>query len=138
MPQARPGPPRSWRMRTWGGLPAVFWRLVITLIPGRGLACLYLALAYYAARGRHLDASQVAFVLAAFGIGGAAGPPIAGWAADRVGPRKVIVAGNVAAWAAYTAAGMARSAVALAAGAAAGGLGFAMWRAGAPSLAGPA
>ena len=77
MPQARPDPPRSWRMRTWGGLPAVFWRLVITLIPGRGLACLYLALAYYAARARHLDASQVAFVLAAFGIGWAAGPPVA-------------------------------------------------------------
>src|SRR3984885_14538641 len=38
MPQARPGPPRSWRVRTWGGLPAVFWRVVITLIPGRGLA----------------------------------------------------------------------------------------------------
>ena len=134
VPQARPGPPRSWRMRTWGGLPSVFWRLVITLIPGRGLACLYLALAYYAARARHLDASQVAFVLAAFGIGWAAGPPVAGWAADRVGPRKVIVAGNIAAWAAYTAAGMARSAVALAAGAAAVGLVFEMWRPAAQSM----
>ena len=134
MPQVRPGRLRSWRMRTWGGLPAVFWRLVITLIPGRGLACLYLALAYYAARARHLDASQVAFVLAAFGIGWAAGPPVAGWAADRVGPRKVIVAGNIAAWAAYTAAGMARSAVALAAGAAAVGLVFEMWRPAAQSM----
>ena len=132
--QAHPGRPRTSRTRTWGGLPNVFWRLVITLVPGRGLACLYLTLAYYAARGRHLDASQVAVVLAAFGVGWAAGPPIAGWAADRVGPRKVIIAGNVAAWAAYTVAGMARSAVALAAGAAAVGLVFEMWRPAAQSM----
>jgi MFS family permease len=134
VPQAGPGRLHAWRVRTWGGLPGVFWRLVITLVPGRGLACLYLALAYYAARGRHLDASQVAVVLAAFGLGWAAGPPVAGWAADRVGPRKVIIAGNIAAWAAYTAAGMARSAVALAAGAAAIGLVFEMWRPAAQSL----
>jgi MFS family permease len=134
VPQARPGRLRAWRMRTWGGLPSVFWRLVITLVPGRGLACLYLALAYYADRARHLDASQVAVVLAAFGIGWAAGPPIAGWAADRVGPRKVIVAGNVAAWAAYTVAGTAHSAAALAAGAAAVGLVFEMWRPAAQSM----
>jgi Major Facilitator Superfamily len=132
--QARPGRLRAWRARTWGGLPNVFWRLVITLVPGRGLACLYLTLAYYAARGRHLDASQVTAVLAAFGVGWAAGPPVAGWAADRVGPRNVMIAGNVAAWAAYTAAGMARSAVALAAGAAAAGLVFEMWRPAAQSL----
>ena len=137
--QAHPGRPRTSRprtsrTRTWGGLPAVFWRLVITLVPGRGLACLYLTLAYYAARERHLDASQVAVVLAAFGVGWAAGPPIAGWAADRIGPRKVIIAGNVAAWAAYTVAGMARSAAALAAGAAAVGLVFEMWRPAAQSM----
>jgi predicted MFS family arabinose efflux permease len=132
--QAHPGRPRTPRTRTWGGLPAVFWRLVITLVPGRGLACLYLTLAYYAARERHLDASQVAVVLAAFGVGWAAGPPIAGWAADRVGPKKVIIAGNVAAWAAYTVAGMARSAAALAAGAAAVGLVFEMWRPAAQSM----
>jgi hypothetical protein len=133
-PQARPGRVRAWRARTWGGLPDVFWRLVITLVPGRGLACLYLTLAYYAARGRHLDASQVAVVLAAFGVGWAAGPPVAGWAADRVGPRNVMIAGNIAAWVAYTAAGVARSAVALAAGAAAIGLVFEMWRPAAQSL----
>jgi hypothetical protein len=134
VPQTGPGRLRAWRARTWGGLPRVFWRLVITLIPGRGLACLYLTLAYYAARGRHLEASQVTVVLAAFGVGWAAGPPVAGWAADRVGPRKVIIAGNIAAWAAYTAAGMARSAVALAAGAAAVGLVFEMWRPAAQSM----
>jgi predicted MFS family arabinose efflux permease len=134
VPQARPGRPPTPRTPTWGGLPKVFWRLVITLVPGRGLACVYLTLAYYAARGRHLDASQVAVVLAAFGVGWAAGPPIAGWAADRIGPRKVIIAGNVAAWAAYTVAGMARSAVALAAGAAAVGLVFEMWRPAAQSM----
>jgi MFS transporter len=134
VPRARPGRLRAWRARTWGGLPSVFWRLVITLVPGRGLACLYLTLAYYAARGRHLDASQVAVVLAAFGAGWAAGPPVAGWAADRVGSRNVIIAGNIAAWAAYTAAGMAHSAVALAAGAAAVGLVFEMWRPAAQSL----
>jgi hypothetical protein len=134
VPHARPGRLRAWRARTWGGLPNVFWRLLITLVPGRGLACLYLTLAYYAARGRHLDASQVAVVLAAFGAGWAAGPPIAGWAADRVGSRNVIVAGNLAAWAAYIAAGMARSAAALAAGAAAAGLVFEMWRPAAQSL----
>jgi len=103
-------------------------------VPGRGLACLYLTLAYYAARGRHLDASQVAVVLAAFGVGWAVGPPVAGWAADRVGPKKVIVAGNVAAWAAYIAAATAHSAAALAAGAAAVGLVFEMWRPAAQSL----
>jgi MFS family permease len=134
VPRVRPGRLRAWRARTWGGLPNVFWRLVITLVPGRGLACLYLTLAYYAARGRHLDASQVAVVLAAFGAGWAAGPPVAGWAADRVGSRNVIIAGNMAAWAAYTAAGMAHSAVALAAGAAAVGLVFEMWRPAAQSL----
>jgi Major Facilitator Superfamily len=134
VPQARPGRLRAWRGRTWGGLPKVFWRLVITLVPGRGLACLYLTLAYYAARGRHLDASQVAVVLAAFGAGWAAGPPVAGWAADRAGPRNVIIAGNIAAWAAYIAAGMARSAAALAAGAAVVGLVFDMWRPAAQSL----
>jgi Major Facilitator Superfamily len=134
VPQARAGRLRAWRTRTWGGLPNVFWRLVITLVPGRGLACLYLTLAYYAARGRHLDASQVAVVLAAFGVGWAVGPPVAGWTADRVGPRNVIVAGNMAAWAAYIAAGMARSAAALAAGAAAAGLVFEMWRPAAQSL----
>ena len=133
-PRARPGRLRAWRARTWGGLPNVFWRLVITLVPGRGLACLYLTLAYYAARGRHLDASQVAVVLAAFGAGWAAGPPVAGWAADRVGSKTVIIAGNIAAWAAYTAAGTAHSAVALAAGAAAIGLVFEMWRPAAQSL----
>jgi predicted MFS family arabinose efflux permease len=132
--RAHPDRPHTSRTRTWRGLPSVFWRLVITLVPGRGMACLYLTLAYYAARGRHLDASQVAVVLAAFGVGWAAGPPIAGWAADRVGPRKVIIAGNVAAWAAYTVAGMARSAVALAAGAAAVGLVFEMWRPAAQSM----
>jgi Major Facilitator Superfamily len=134
VPQGRPGRLRAWRARTFGGLPNVFWRLVITLVPGRGLACLYLTLAYYAARGRHLDTTEVAFVLAAFGAGWAAGPPIAGWAADRVGPRNVIIAGNVAAWAAYIAAGMARSAAALAAGAVAVGLVFEMWRPAAQSL----
>jgi hypothetical protein len=133
-PPVRPGRLRAWRTRTWGGLPNVFWRLVITLVPGRGLACLYLTLAYYAARGRHLDTAQVAVVLAAFGAGWAAGPPLAGWAADRVGPRNVIIAGNMAAWAAYTAAGMAHSAAALAAGAAAMGLVFEMWRPAAQSL----
>jgi hypothetical protein len=133
-PQARRGRVRAWRARTWGGLPDVFWRLVITLMPGRGLACLYLTLAYYAARGRHLDASQVAVVLAAFGVGWAAGPPVAGWAADRVGPRNVMIAGNIAAWVAYTAAGIARSPAALAAGAAAIGLVFEMWRPAAQSL----
>ena len=132
--QAGPGRLRAWRARTWGGLPNVFWRLVITLVPGRGLACLYLTLAYYAARGRHLDTSQVAVVLAAFGAGWAAGPPVAGWAADRAGPRNVIIAGNIAAWAAYIAAGIARSTVALAAGAAAVGLVFEMWRPAAQSL----
>jgi MFS family permease len=134
VPQTRPGRLRAWRARTWGGLPNVFWRLLITLVPGRGLACLYLTLAYYAARGRHLDASQVAVVLAAFGVGWAAGPPVAGWAADRVGSRNVIVAGNLAAWAAYIVAAMARSAGALAAGAAVVGLVFEMWRPAAQSL----
>jgi hypothetical protein len=134
VPQARPGRLRAWRARTWGGLPNVFWRLVITLVPGRGLACLYLTLAYYAARGRHLDATQVTAVLAAFGVGWAVGPPVAGWAADRVGPRNVMIVGNIAAWAAYIAAGMARSAAALAVGAAAAGFVFEMWRPAAQSL----
>jgi hypothetical protein len=134
VPLARPGRLRAWRARTWGGLPNVFWRLLIALVPGRGLACLYLTLAYYAARGRHLDASQVTLVLAAFGAGWAAGPPLAGWAADRVGPRNVIVAGNMAAWAAYIAAAMARSAAALDVGAAAVGLVFEMWRPAGQSL----
>jgi predicted MFS family arabinose efflux permease len=117
-----------------GELPAVFWRLAAVMVPNRLGMFVAPFLTYYLAAGLHLGAGRVAIVMTAFGAGWAAGPPVAGHLADRLGRRGVIVATQVAAAAAYYGLGQARTLPQLAGGAVAVGLLFDGWRAPATAI----
>jgi MFS family permease len=117
-----------------GELPAVFWRLAAVMVPNRLGMFVAPFLTYYLAAGLHLGAGRVAIVMTAFGAGWAAGPPVAGHLADRLGRRGVIVATQVAAAAAYYGLGQARTLPQLAGGAVAVGLLFDGWRAPATAM----
>ncbi len=117
-----------WRARTFGGLPPAFWRVGAVLAVGRSGVYVQLFLGYYLARSLGLSAGQVSVVLAAWGAGWAAGTPLGGWLADRVGARAVITGGNVIAAVAYLGAGMARGLPALVVTAGIVGLAQDAWR----------
>jgi MFS family permease len=110
------------------GVPAVFWRLTAAMTVSRLGLLVIPFLAYYLARGRHLDAGNVALVMMAFGAGWTAGQPCGGFLADRAGRRTVIIGGNLAAAAAYASLGLARTVPMMAAGALAVGATFDVWR----------
>ena len=123
-----------WRTRTFGGLPPAFWRTAAVVAIGRSGVYVQFFLGYYLARSLGLSSSQVTVVLAAWGAGWAGGTPLAGWLADRIGPRAVVVIGNTTAAAAYIAATEARSLPALMAVAGVVGLAQDAWRPGAMSV----
>jgi MFS family permease len=123
-----------WRTRTFGGLPSAFWQTAAVVAVGRSGVYVQLFLGYYLARSLGLSSSQVTVVLAAWGAGWAGGTPLAGWLADRIGPRAVVVIGNIAAAAAYMAAVEARSLPALIAVASIVGLAQDAWRPAAMSV----
>jgi MFS family permease len=118
----------SWRTRTLGGLPGMFWRAAVVVAVGRSGVYIQLFLGYYLARSLGLSSSQVAVVLAAWGAAWAAGTPLGGWLADRIGARAVTVIGNTTAAAAYVTAGAARSFPVVVAAAGLVGLVQDLWR----------
>ncbi len=120
--------------RTRARAPVVFWRLAAALTASRLGLFVVPFLAYYLARDRHLGAAPVALVMMAFGGGWTLGQPAGGYLADRLGRRFMIVAGNVAAAAAYLGLGFARSLPAMAALALAVGATFDAWRPGAMAI----
>jgi MFS family permease len=111
-----------------GGLPAGFWRFATVAGLMRGGMFVAYFLAYYLARSLRLDAVQVAAVVAAWGAGWGAGDPLAGWLADRGGPRPVIVSGGALVAAAYLTAPVAHGFGEIIAVAAAIGLSHDAWR----------
>jgi MFS family permease len=108
--------------------PAVFWRLAAALTASRLGLFVVPFLAYYMVRGRHLGPAAVALIMMAYGAGWMIGQPAGGYLADRLGRRFMIVAGNLAAAAAYVGLGVARSLPAMAALAFAVGATFDAWR----------
>jgi MFS family permease len=87
--------------RSGGGLPPEFCGVATVVAIGRSGVYIQLFLGYFLARSLGLSASQVAVVLAAWGAGWAAGTPVGGWLADRIGSRAVVIMGNTTAAAAY-------------------------------------
>jgi len=115
-------------------VPRVFWRLMAALTFNRLGLFVAPFLTYYLARGLHLGAGPIAAVMTAFGAGWAAGPPLAGHLADRLGRRTVIVSSQLAAAGAYYVLGQARGLAGLAVGAFAVGLLYDSWRAPATAI----
>jgi len=58
-------------------------------------------LAFWLGSERHLSATAVAWVMAAFGAGWTASMPLGGWLSDRIGRRAVLVYASIAAAGAY-------------------------------------
>ncbi len=87
--------------RADGRLPPEFCGVATVVAIGRSGVYIQLFLGYFLARSLGLSASQVAVVLAAWGAGWAAGTPLGGWLADRIGSRAVVIIGNTTAAAAY-------------------------------------
>lgn len=110
------------------GPPAIFWRLAAALTVSRLGLFVVPFLAYYMVRGRHLGPAAVAMIMMAFGAGWMIGQAAGGYLADRLGRRFMIVAGNLAAAAAYLGLGFARSLPAIAVLAFAVGATFDAWR----------
>jgi MFS family permease len=84
--------------------------------------------AYYLAAARHLTAAQVAIVMVGFGAGWAAGDPLGGYLADKLGGRALIIWSCAASVPAFCALAYARSVPAMVAASCAVGVTFDAWR----------
>jgi MFS family permease len=123
---------RGWR--EFSGLPPLFWRLTAAMT-FRGIGTFVLPFeAYYLAVARHLTAGQVALVMAGFGAGWAAGDPLGGYLADKLGGRALIIWSCSGSVAAFTALAYARSMPDLIAASTAVGITFDMWHPAAQAL----
>ena len=132
MPQQRRRIFRGWR--EFSGLPPLFWRLTAAMT-FRGIGTFVLPFeAYYLAVARHLTAAHVAIVMAAFGAGWAAGDPLGGYLADKLGRRALIIWSCAASVAAFAALAYARSMPDLIAASCAVGITFDAWHPAAQAL----
>jgi len=91
-------------------------------------------MAYYLDKGKHLSVTDVAFVIAALGLGTTVGDAIGGYLADIFGRRLAIVLGNLAAAAAYIWLGRADTVHSMVIAALAVGLCYDLWRPGAYAI----
>lgn len=92
---------RRWWTVRFGGLPPAFWRWMAVIGGGRIGFTVVPFLAFWLGSERHLTATGVAWVMAAFGAGWTAAAPLGGWLADRIGRRTVLVCSSIAAAGAY-------------------------------------
>ncbi len=123
---------RGWR--EFSGLPPLFWRLTVAMT-FRGIGTFVLPFeAYYLAAARHLTAGHVAIVMVGFGAGWAAGDPLGGYLADKLGGRALIIWSCAASVVAFCALAYARSIPNLIAASCAVGLTFDGWRPAARAL----
>ena len=126
MPQQRRRIFRGWS--EFSGLPPLFWRLTAAMT-FRGIGTFVLPFeAYYLAAARHLTAAHVAIVMAAFGAGWAAGDPLGGYLADKLGKRALIIWSCAASVGTFAALAYARSMPDLIAASCAVGITFDAWR----------
>lgn len=88
--------PGRWETRV-GGLPRAFWALWTGALVNRLGAFVAPFLVLYLTRTRGLSISQAGLVLSAHGLGLAISQPVGGVLADRVGRRRTMVGGLVAA-----------------------------------------
>lgn len=110
--------------REFSGLPPLFWRLTAATT-FRGIGTFVLPFeAYYLAAARHLTAAQVAIVMVGFGAGWAAGDPLGGYLADKLGTRAVIIWSCAASVGTFAALAYARSTADLTAASCAVGVTF--------------
>lgn len=106
----------------------MFWRLTLAMT-FRGIGTFVLPFeAYYLAAARHLTAAHVAIVMVGFGAGWAAGDPMGGYLADKLGGRALIIWSCAASAGAFAALAYARSMPDLIVGSCAVGITFDAWR----------
>jgi MFS family permease len=117
---------RGWS--EFSGLPPLFWRLTAAMAFSGIGEFVFPFEAYYLAVARHLTAAHVAIVMAAFGAGWAAGDPLGGYLADKLGKRAPIIWSCAAAASAFAALAYARSMPDLIAASCAVGITFDAWR----------
>jgi MFS family permease len=109
-------------------LPPLFWRLTAAMT-FRGIGTFVLPFeAYYLATARHLTAAHLAIVMVGFGAGWAAGDPVGGYLADKLGGRGLIIWSCAASVPAFAALAYARSLPNLIAASCAVGITFDAWR----------
>jgi MFS family permease len=126
LPQQRKRAYRGWS--EFSGLPTLFWRLTVA-VTFRGIGTFVLPFeAYYLAAARHLTAAHIAIVMAAFGAGWAAGDPLGGYLADKLGGRALIIWSCAASVAPFALLAYARSIPDLMAASCAVGVTFDAWR----------
>lgn len=117
-----------------GGVASLFWRISAAMSVLRIGMFVIPFLAYYLDKGRHLGTTDIAIVIAAFGIGSALGPLIGGHLADAFGRRLMMVCGNLAAAGSYVWLGRAGTLHSMVAAAFAVGFAFDFWRPGAYAM----
>jgi MFS family permease len=80
----------GWWARRFGGLPPMFWRLMIGVGAARLGFVVVPFLAFWLSAEQHYTPVQIGWVMSAFGTGWMISMPLGGWLADRIGRRATI------------------------------------------------
>ncbi|MEV0269847.1 MFS transporter [Hamadaea sp. NPDC050747] len=118
----------GWWARRFGGLPGVFWRLMIGVGAARLGFVVVPFLAFWLAFSQHYTPMQVGWVMTAFGTGWMIAMPLGGWLADRIGRRATITTTAIGAAGGYLILGGVHGLTATIAAAVLVGIGFDAYR----------